>query len=204
MSVEFTPLKSGSGFASPGFLVSATGDLTVDQNATVLGTLYAQRISFGSPGSPGFSILENDDSTVSLSSEIRNSSLSSLGVLDRLEVDGDVRFGLSSTNFLTIDDGRVVINSLLTGSLDNVDIGTVIPGRGVFVDLEVASADSSGNLRVAGNLEVTLAANIGTLTVDAATADDITINNSPTEVFHATRKDYVDNRISAFAIAFGA
>lgn len=204
MSVEFTPLKSNSGFASPGFSVSSTGELTVDQNATVSGTLYVQSISFGSPGSPGFSILETDDSTVSLSSAIRNSSLTSLGVLDRLAVDGDVYFGISSTNFLTIEDGRLFINSSTTGLLDNVDIGTVTPARGVFIDLEVSSADSSGHLRVAGNLEVTLTADITTLTTDTTTADSITINNTPTAASHATRKDYVDTRVTAFAIAFGA
>ena len=35
-------------------------------------------------------------------------------------------------------------------------------------------------------------------------ATNITVSNSPTAVGHVTRKDYVDSRISAFAIAFGA
>ena len=34
--------------------------------------------------------------------------------------------------------------------------------------------------------------------------DDLTINNLPTENKHGTRKDYVDRKIAAFAIAFGA
>lgn len=34
--------------------------------------------------------------------------------------------------------------------------------------------------------------------------NDITINNLPTENKHGTRKDYVDRKIAAFAIAFGA
>lgn len=34
--------------------------------------------------------------------------------------------------------------------------------------------------------------------------NDLVVNNQPTLSTHATRKDYVDTRISAFAIAFGA
>jgi hypothetical protein len=38
----------------------------------------------------------------------------------------------------------------------------------------------------------------------AIAVNDVTINNIPTELYHATRKDYVDSRISALSIALGA
>jgi len=171
MTVEYSPLKSNYGFSSPGFAVDELGNVNLDNeiiiegNATVNGTLFATTLQIGGAGGT-FNIVEDDDSTLSLSKDITNSHLKNLGVLDRLRVDGDVYIGISSTNFITIDNGSVVINSSETGNIDNIAIGQNTPADATFLNAVA--------------------------------------NNQPTLTNHLTRKDYVDSRITAFAIAFGA
>lgn len=171
MTVEYSPLKSNYGFSSPGFAVdelgnvNLTNNIIIDNNATVNGTLFAAKIQIAGAGAP-FDIVENDDSTLSLSKDIKNSHLKNLGILERLEVDGDVYIGIASTNFITVEDGFVIINSLEIGSMDNIAIGQNTPADATFLD---AAA-----------------------------------NNAPTLASHLTRKDYVDARVTAFSIAFGA
>lgn len=171
MTVEYSPLKSNYGFSSPGFSVDDLGNvnlnntIVVDGNATVNGILFAANIQIGGAGAT-FNIIEDDDSTLSLSKDITNSHLRNLGVLERLEVDGDVYIGIASTNFISIDNGTVIINSSETGNIDNMAIGQNTPADATFLN---AAA-----------------------------------NNSPTLSNHLTRKDYVDARVTAFSIAFGA
>jgi len=300
MSANFSPLRSLHGFKSPGFLVSPTGELTIDGEVTINNVINVDQVYI-----QGFSLLDVTDSTVSLDDNIRNSSLTGLGVLERLEVDGDVFIGIASTNFITINDGIISITSTNTGALENMEIGAVTPADANFRDVSVGQAganvvtsvalvnagsnytsgtktttgqigvagigltvaitvsgsavqtvtivnggtgyvvgdivdieDSAGSgatleitnavnnavLTVNGTVDVTVSATITTVnsttgnitTVNSTTGnittinatevdvDDITINNLPVEIYHATRKDYVDNRITAFAIGFGA
>jgi len=167
MTVEYSPLKSNYGFASPGFAVDELGNVSlannivVDSDATVIGTLFVDRIKIA-----GLDIIENDDSTLALSKDIKNSQLTNLGILQRLEVDGDVYIGIASTNFITVEDGFVIINSSEIGSMDNIAIGQNTPADATFLDAVA--------------------------------------NNTPTLASHLTRKDYVDARVTAFSIAFGA
>ena len=168
MTVEYSPLKSNYGFSSPGFNVNELGNVNLANNivvsgdATINGTLLASNINFNN----GITLFEDDDSTISLSTSITNSHLKNLGVLEKLEVDGDVYLGIASTNFIRIDNGTVVIDSLQTGSMDNIEIGVNTPADAAFLDA-------------------------------AAT-------NQPTLANHLTRKDYVDSKITAFSIVFGA
>jgi hypothetical protein len=75
----------------------------------------------------------------------------------------------------TVDvDGTAVSES--NGSMNNVDVGLTTPARGKFTEVTVTGAGEFNSVKV---------------------------NTLPTEVYHATRKDYVDQRISAFSIAFG-
>ena len=138
----------------------------------------------------GVLVIDNSDSVVSLGSSIRNSNLSRLGTLEFLNIEGDLRISEGSTPYFNIVNGHVEITSVsAVGSVNNVDIGLVSPGDGNFKSLNVGPGDSQGELTVQGDIYTT-----GFVSIAAA----------PTEVSHATRKDYVDARISAFAIAFGA
>lgn len=219
MAATFQPLRSDYGFESPGFSVSPAGNVTIAGELTIPNEIFVQQVYV-----QGIPLLENVDSTVSLANEIKNSALTNLGVLEKLEVDGDVYFGISSTNFLTIDNGTVVITSTETGSIDNIEIGINTPSNAAFLDVTIGEFLNNKNLVVNGDITVTDTATIATASITTGTvttlnsttgditnlttedieADDITINNTPTAAFHSTRKDYVDNRITAFSIAFGA
>lgn len=219
MAATFQPLKSDYGFESPGFIVSPTGNVTINGELTVPNEISVEQIFV-----QGVPLLENLDSTISLANEIKNSNLSGLGILEKLEVDGDVYIGIASTNFITIDNGTIVVTSQETGSLDNMDIGLNTPANADFLDVNIGTTGNNKTLSVYGTVTVDGSASITTATIttgavttltsttgtiadlstDEIAADDITINNTPTELFHSTRKDYVDNRITAFSIAFGA
>lgn len=197
MTVNISPLRSQAGFQSPGFLVSPTGDITID------GNFVSSQLIVN-----GITVLETEDSTPSLGSDIKNSSLTNLGVLNILEVRGDVSIvDISDNTNISIVDGQITVSSVTKGSLDNIAIGQTSAAEAMFTDVD------------ADNLTLTTAAIIPTLTTTAASvttlastditstdisADDIEITNQPTELNHATRKDYVDNRISALSIALGA
>jgi hypothetical protein len=197
MTVNISPLRSQAGFQSPGFLVSPTGDITID------GNFISSQLVVN-----GITILETEDSTVSLGTDIKNSSLTNLGVLNILEVGGDVSIvDISDNTNISIVDGQITISSVAKGSLDNIAIGQTSAAEAAFTDID------------ADNLTLTTAATIPTLTTTTASittltatditstdisVDDIEITNQPTELNHATRKDYVDNRISALSIALGA
>jgi hypothetical protein len=160
----------------------------------VSGDAVFENLSFLVNGQP-FSFLESEDSVISLSSDIRNSSLTGVGLLAQLEVENDINLA----DVITIRDDVLTVNPLEGGSIDNVDIGRINPKDGFFLSLEVGMDDSSGLLLVKGNLIVT-----GSTQLDTVVSDDVSVNNQPTQANHATRKDYVDARISAFAVAFGA
>jgi hypothetical protein len=135
---------------------------------------------------------------------------------------------------ISITNGEVIISSTTVGYLDNITIGGSTPSDGYFNFLSVnnelivsgdvffnSSTNSPlGNITTVnsttGNIDIVNSTTGNITTVNSITGNidivnsieldvnDITINNTPVEVYHATRKDYVDNRISAFAIAFGA
>jgi hypothetical protein len=180
MSVNYVPLESKSGFRSPGFNVNERGDLTVDGIVQFNSQLnVAPNFTVN-----GILVIDNSDSTPSLGSSIRNSNLSRLGTLEFLNIDGDLRISEGSTPYFNVVNGYVEITSVSSvGSMNNMDIGLRSPGDGNFKSLNVGPGDSQGELTVQG---------------------DVYITNSPTLPTHAVRKDYVDARVAAFSIAFGA
>ena len=124
----------------------------------------------------GVPIIDPSDSIIALDAVIQRAlGLKEIGTLEYLNVFGDVVISNASTPYIRIQGG--------IGNIDNVTIGASGPADGNFTSLNVGPGDSTGELTVDG---------------------DIYITNTPTLSSHATRKDYVDARISAFAIAFGA
>jgi len=124
----------------------------------------------------GVPIIDNSDSRIGLDSVIvRAPGLSEIGTLDYLNIAGDLVVSQGSTPWISIQGG--------VGNIDNVSIGLQSPADGNFNSLNVGPGDSQGELTVQG---------------------DVYITKTPTLPSHATRKDYVDARVSAFAIAFGA
>jgi len=197
MTVIKSPFRSELGFASPNFLVTESGNIvtsgniaidgdfttagdiksegsiTIDGDVEVNGNLITpNNIVSNAIIVKGISIVDSENNTFKINNQITRSNLKKLGVLEILEVFGDVSIkSEDSSEVLTIINGQVTINSQTTGSLDNINIGLTTPAEAVFTEIEV---------------------------------DDVKINNTPTELFHATRKDYVDTTAAALAIALGA
>lgn len=197
MSITYVPFESKSGFKSPGFLVNERGDIVVD-GAVQFNSQFNVAPDFTVNG---ILVIDNSDSVVSIGSEIKHSSLTRLGTLEFLNVDGDLSVSQGSTPYIDITNGRVTMASVTSvGAIENMDIGLKDPADANFKSVNIGPGDSSGELSVQGNVIVTQ-----DMTVDgAAQFNSIKISTTPNAVDDATRKDYVDSRISAFSIAFGA
>ena len=203
MSINYVPLESKSGFKSPGFFVNEVGDLTVD-GAVLFNSQLNVAPDFAVNG---ILIIDNTDSIVALGDQIKHSSLVRLGILENLSIDGDFTVAQGSTPYVSIVNGHVEINSVASvGSIDNIDIGLKDPRDANFRSVNIGPGDSTGELSVQGNISVTgnLNGSGDIITTGDMSANDVTIANTPTATNHATRKDYVDSRATAFAVAFGA
>lgn len=216
MAVNYTPLKSEYGFESPNFTVSLSGNITA--NDVVANDITANSIL----SSTNELTLEN---FVLAGSNISTSNNTNISFLNDIEVSGMiVSMDLTSTNIrstdsIEIDSSiRVVIkNSPLNlnsyTTLERNDLEPLV-GDIIFNSSEskINYYDSSWKSIGTGNLvindtTITAATDLN-ITIDPqgtgeVIVDDLKINNNPTETYHATRKDYVDKRITALAIAFG-
>lgn len=198
MATNYIPFESKSGFKSPGFIVNENGDIVVDGS-----------VQFNSQFNvaPDFTVngvlvIDASDSVVSLGDQIKNSYLTRVGTLEFLNIEGDLRISQGSTPYFNVVDGHIEMHSFQSvGSIENMSIGLHEPADANFKSVNIGPGDSSGQLTVQGNIGVE-----GDITTsgDVSTGGNILLTNLPTESNHATRKDYVDSRISAFAIAFGA
>ncbi len=197
MSITYIPFESKSGFKSPGFLVNERGDIVVD-GAVQFNSQFNVAPDFTVNG---ILVIDNSDSVVSIGSEIKHSSLTRLGTLEFLSVEGDFSVAEGSTPYINIVNGKVSLASVTSvGSIENMDIGLRDPADANFKSVNIGPGDSSGELSVQGHVIVT-----EDMTVNGAGQfNTVRVDTTPTADNHATRKDYVDSRISAFSIAFGA
>jgi hypothetical protein len=199
MTIKYIPFESRTGFKSPGFEVTPLGDITAN-SLNITQELDVQSLKVG-----GLAIINNDDSSFSLGDSIINSSLQRLGTLEYLNIEGDLMMTKGSSWTVSVVDGKItLLSGPQVGTLDNIDIGSTAPALGTFTDV-VSDTLLTDTLDVTGVATLdSLYVNYDMVVVGTSEVTDITINNQPTEVYHATRKDYVDTKISAFAIAFGA
>ena len=202
MIVNVSPFRSESGFKSPGFLVTPTGDLILD------GSLQASNLTIDSLSAneiliQGISVFDFEDSVVSLSSSVTQSSLTRFGIIEFLELQGDVDFrNIDGDQVLRIQNGQVFLTSIELGSIDNVVIGENTPADGYFENVEALNLTVSET--VDSNQVNAETVNTSVLTSTSIEVDNVLINLQPTEINHATRKDYVDTTAAALAIALGA
>lgn len=174
--------QSQNGFESPNFTVDATGKITapvLDVSQILLnGETFVQ---YTPPEDTG----GGDDGPA-----ITN-SFESLAV-----TGGTLRVSYLGDQALTVTNGVIAINSLGTGSIDNVNIGYNTPGQVRTYSLDMVPApDSTAS-------EINL--NDATFNGDLNVVDNVILTNNPTNSSHATRKSYVDATATALAVAFGA
>lgn len=140
MSISQKPLRSDSGFSSPGFVVDTSGNI----NITGIFKVNGVPVLGGS----------------ALPSTIVTSNLTTLGTLVALTVDGVISVtgnGASSTinnvvigndtplaatfTTLTVTD-NLTINPTTIGAIDNVNIGNNIQGTGKFTAVTITQPPS--------------------------------------------------------------
>lgn len=195
MSITFKPFESKSGFLSPGFFVDPLGNVSVksitintddvgDESIITVDNIIIRGTQLVQGG--------EDSSFIAFGDGITGSNLQRLGILENLNVNGDIQL-LNGSSSINVLDGMVEVISENTGKIDNIDIGMNTPASANFLSVNIGPGDSTGELTVQGNA-----------TFDSVSTDNVTIENQPTAINQATRKDYVDSRITAFAIAFGA
>ena len=191
MTVQQKQFRSEFGFRSPEFLVDDSGNLTAGSLTTA--NLNSTTISIA--GAP---IIESNRIT----ENITNSSLETLGILQSLTVNGDVLLRKNNITRLSVINGRVVVNSLTTGSIDNIDIGQTTPGKVNTYQLNVIDRNGVNGEFVADGANISFDA--ATITGTVTYVENISVNAAPTSGLHLARKDYGDNSVIAFAVAFGA
>lgn len=191
MTVQQKQFRSEFGFRSPEFLVDDSGNLTAGSLTTA--NLNSTTISIA--GAP---IIESNRIT----ENITNSSLETLGILQSLTVNGDVLLRKNNITRLSVINGRIVVNSLTTGSMDNIDIGQTTPGKVNTYQLNVIDRNGVNGEFVADGANISFDA--ATITGTVTYVENISVNAAPTSGLHLARKDYVDNSVIAFAVAFGA
>jgi hypothetical protein len=197
MAIAYQPLESKSGFKSPGFIVDEAGNVTVNGEFR---TTQEFKVN-------GVQVIDDTDSVVSLGESIRASYLTRLGTLEFLNIDGDFTIAQGSSPYFSVVNGHIEMESFQgVGRIDNVEVGLRTPSSANFTSVNIGPGDSSGSLTVQGTMVVTGSSVLGPTAIigNFGVVGDVSVTNQPTEINHLTRKDYVDNRISALAIALGA
>ena len=219
MTISQKYLRSETGFESPGFVVDTSGNINfvgslrsngqtlltptsiasgiISSNLTTVGTLTGLTVQGTTSISAGV-VTINSTGALSISSSLRgNINNVNIGAV----TPGSATFtNLTVTGTLTLTETFLKPAPATTGTIDNYNIGLTTRGSGAFTAL-------SANLSV--TLAPTVLGSINNVSIGQSTASTgrfttVSVVNSPTESTHATTKQYVDNKISAFAIALGS
>ena len=108
MAVNYSRLKSKAGFESPGFLVNSAGNIAA-ASLTLDNSISVPSISTDTITISNQPLFTNNGTT--LSPSVIGSSLVSVGTLNGLTVDGNVRLRLNGENKISIIDGKIEIKS---------------------------------------------------------------------------------------------
>lgn len=219
MTISQKYLRSETGFESPGFVVDTGGNINfvgslrsngqtlltptsiasgiISSNLTSVGTLTGLTVQGTTSISAGV-VTINSTGALSISSALPgNINNVNIGAV----TPGTGTFtNLTVTGILNIAEPFLKPAPATTGTIDNYNIGLTTRGSGAFTAL-------SANLSV--TLAPTVLGSINNVSIGQSTAStgrftNVTVTNTPTSLTHATTKQYVDNKISAFAIALGS
>lgn len=186
MAVINDKFQSQNGFESPNFTVDATGRITAPvlnvQQILLNGENFVQYVPPEDTDTGGGT--DPNEPTIT-------NSFETLAV-----TGGTLRVSYNGTPTLRVINGVVRVDSVETGTIDNVDIGYTTPGqiRAYTIDMTNAPDSSASDINL----------NNANINGDMNIVDNVVLQNNPTESTHATRKSYVDATATALAVAFGA
>lgn len=194
MPVVYKQLTSRYGFLSPGFTVDSTGNIDIAGDLTYNGdpVITNGAVAAGSGDLVASQIVTiNASPTGSIDNVTIGATTARAGTFTTLT---------ATTSVVLSPSGTLTINPSTTGSINNVNIGASTRGTGSFTTLNVNTG-----LTLAPTSTGTINnVNIGATTPGTGKFTSSTITTAPTAVDHATRKDYVDTKIAALAIALGS
>lgn len=177
--------QSQNGFESPNFTVDETGRITAPvlnvQSILLNGTPF---VAYVPPD-------EGDGGGADPNEPAITNSFETLAV-----TGGTFRVSYEGTPTLRVVNGVVRVDSIETGSIDNMDIGYNTAGQIQVYTIDMTNAPDS----TASNINL----NGANLNGNVNVADQVVLSNDPTLSTHATRKGYVDATATALAVAFGA
>jgi len=199
MAVSYIRVKSKWGFESPGFVVDTSGNIAAG-SLTLDNSISVPSISTDTITISNQPLFTNNGTT--LSPTVIGSNLVSVGTLNALTVDGNIRLRAGGENKISVVDGKVEIKSTTRGVIENVNIGTENPGTLRATSITVVDDQGSpGSLTVSGaNINFNASIIAGTVAFSQAPS----AGTAPTNGDDLVRKDYVDNNSIAYAVVFGA
>lgn len=234
MAVTYTPLKSDYGFQSPNFSVDLVGnilataitidsinmttpefnienfvflDSTIDTQDSGTIQFLNDSVEFNSITSTDITVTDLTSTTLTTDDLITTNNIVSTGIssITTIDIDAVTRVSIKNSplqleSFTTLE--RTALTPLVGDSIFNSTDNVI----NVYNGTTWTNA-STGNLLIS-NTTITSSLNadiiFNTQGTGTVVVNDVEINNSPVNNNQATRKDYVDRRITAFAIAFGA
>lgn len=232
MAVAYTPLKSDYGFQSPNFSVDLNGaiianSITIDSITTTTPEFNIENFVFLDS-----TVDTQDSGTIQflndsvefngiVATELTTTDLSATTVnFDDLTVVNTATIPVISSTTIELDaSDRVAVNSSIQlKSFTTTERSGLTPLTGDTIFNSTTGVmniyngtlwnnSSTGELLIT-NTTISASADtdiiFSTQGTGSVVVSDLEINNSPVSNNQATRKDYVDRRITAFAIAFGA
>lgn len=154
-------------------------NLTVTGNVNMLGS--ASQITIAPSGTGRLTI--NPVTGFIANMDITAKTLSATDTVTLTPIARNVTIAPSNT-------GQLIIDSGVTGSLNNINIGTTTPASGNFTELTSTS----------GTLNNTV---IGDITPTTGNFTRVSLQQSPVNATDVANKGYVDGAVTALAIAFG-
>lgn len=217
MAVTYNPFVSKYGFKSEGFEVSPNGTLTATN--IVSQDILANSIDAASIKLNGVPIFSNDDSTANKSLQIEGDLIVSEGSTPYLSViNGQIFINNRSDSIGTIDNVEIGSSVARPGTFTNIKTGDFgIPKINSSTNLALSAANAiifqidganKGRIDEFGASVPLVNTTVNNTTIGSTTPSSgafttLTLTTQTELGSSATRKDYVDTQISAFAIAFG-
>lgn len=220
MSIIQKPFNSDTGFSAPGFAVDTNGNISfsgsLQQNGVsiITATTISSNVVYSSLRMLGTLDELTVDGDVNVSggdvtitpSGVLTITSGTTGSIDNVSIGLTTPAAAKFTTVTVVDsilvDGQTVLtaNPTSTRTLDNYNIGSINPKAGTFTTLSATT-----NVNIAPTTTGTINnTSIGNVTAATGRFTNVVLTQEPTQTTHATSKNYVDSRISAYAIALGA
>jgi hypothetical protein len=145
MSISQKPLRSESGFASPGFIadtygnINITGDFKVNGVPVLGGTTLPSTIVSSNLTSVGTLLALTVNGVLAITGNGATSSINNTLIGNVTPLAGTFTT-LDVTTLLNVETGSISINPETTGSLDNVIIGNTTPVTSKFTTVTITQA----------------------------------------------------------------